>query len=141
MVFTASFYFAIFLKVFSEIEIDVSGLDYFTTDVVLEDDDHTEDRFITAFRLYPKEKTTFQIFIIYLYYSFTSLTTVGFGDYHPKSNLERVMVSIGLMFGVSIFSYIMGNFLDILSSYNKLFEINDESEQLARFFGILRRFN
>jgi hypothetical protein len=46
-----------------------------------------------------------------IYYSFTSLTTVGFGDYHPKSDYERIVVMFILMFGVAIFSYIMGNFI------------------------------
>ena len=46
-----------------------------------------------------------------LYFSFTSLTTVGFGDFHPKSNFERIFIAFGLMFGVAIFSYIMGEFI------------------------------
>ena len=39
---------------------------------------------------------------------FTSLSTVGFGDYHPRSDLERLLCSAILIFGVSIFSYVMG---------------------------------
>lgn len=49
-----------------------------------------------------------------IYYSFTSLTTVGFGDYHPKSDFERLLCLFILMFGVAIFSYIMGNFIQIV---------------------------
>ena len=49
-----------------------------------------------------------------IYFSFTSLSTVGFGDYNPKSDVERVLCSFILMFGVSIFSYIMGIFIEIL---------------------------
>ena len=45
------------------------------------------------------------------YYSFTSLSTVGFGDYHPRSNSERFFCAFILLFGVAIFSYIMGNFI------------------------------
>jgi len=46
--------------------------------------------------------------VILMYFSFTSLTTVGFGDYNPRSNVERLFISFGLLFGVAIFSYIMG---------------------------------
>lgn len=49
-----------------------------------------------------------------IYYSFTSLSTVGFGDYHPKSDFERLLCMFILMFGVAIFSYIMGNFIQIV---------------------------
>lgn len=52
--------------------------------------------------------------LLAIYYAFTSLSTVGFGDYNPKSNIERVLCAFILMFGVSIFSYIMGIFIEIL---------------------------
>jgi len=49
-----------------------------------------------------------------VYFAFTTLSTVGFGDYAPRSDVERVVCSFILMFGVSIFSYFMGNFIEIL---------------------------
>jgi len=52
--------------------------------------------------------------IVGMYYSFTSLTTVGFGDYNPRSEFERIFCAMILLFGVAIFSYIMGNFIEIL---------------------------
>ena len=54
--------------------------------------------------------------LIVLYYAFTSLTTIGFGDYHPKSDPERVFIAFMLLFGVAIFSYIMGNLIQIINS-------------------------
>lgn len=79
--------------------------------------------------------------IIVVYYAFTSLSTVGFGDYHPKSDFERVLCAIILLFGVAIFSYIMGNFINILDQYQNLNSDLDEGDELARFFGLIRRFN
>jgi len=35
------------------------------------------------------DRTTFNDFIVYVYFAFTTLCTVGFGDFHAKSNLER----------------------------------------------------
>ena len=55
-----------------------------------------------------------------MYFAFTSLSTVGFGDYNPKSDIERVLCSFVLMFGVSIFSYIMGIFIEILGEIKAL---------------------
>jgi hypothetical protein len=52
--------------------------------------------------------------ILMVYYAFTSLSTVGFGDLHPRSDLERAFIALLLLFGVAIFSYIMGNFIEIL---------------------------
>ena len=55
--------------------------------------------------------------LIGVYFAFTSLSTVGFGDYSPRGNIERAFGAFMLLFGVAIFSYIMGNFIDILSQF------------------------
>ena len=52
--------------------------------------------------------------ILLTYFAFTSLSTVGFGDLHPRSDFERLACAFILLFGVAIFSYIMGNFIEIL---------------------------
>ena len=46
-----------------------------------------------------------------------------------------------LMFGVSIFSYIMGIFLGIVDTIKNLNAPLDDGENLNRFFGLLIRFN
>jgi hypothetical protein len=55
--------------------------------------------------------------IVLVYMSFTSLTTVGFGDFVPKSDSERIFISFGLLFGVAIFSYIMSEFIDMIEKF------------------------
>jgi len=60
--------------------------------------------------LHPVERS-----IIAVYYAFTTLSTVGFGDYSPRSNVERATCAFILVFGVAIFSYMMGIFIEILS--------------------------
>ena len=76
-----------------------------------------------------------------MYYSFTSLSTVGFGDYHPRSNAERLVTSMILLLGVSIFSYILGNFVEILGTLQELNKDLDEGDELTKFFQVLKRFN
>ena len=88
-----------------------------------------------------KDKSPSELWIIALYFSFTSLSTVGFGDYHPRSNIERFVGAFVLLFGVAIFSFIMGNFIDILNNINEFFEGLDDGENLNKFFGTIKRFN
>jgi hypothetical protein len=52
--------------------------------------------------------------VIAVYFAFTSLATVGFGDYCPRSDFERCLGAIMLLFGVAIFSMCMGNFIEML---------------------------
>jgi hypothetical protein len=52
-----------------------------------------------------------------IYFTFTTLATVGFGDYHPRADEERLFVVIIFLSGVSIFSYLMGIFIEILRKF------------------------
>ena len=52
--------------------------------------------------------------IIAFYFALTSLSTVGFGDFNPRSDFERIFTSFMLVSGVAIFSYIMGVFIEML---------------------------
>jgi hypothetical protein len=72
----------------------------------------SKDDFITKFEF--EKKTSIQIAIAVTYFAFTSLSTVGFGDLHPRSDYERLITAFILLFGVAIFSYVMGNFIEIL---------------------------
>ena len=45
--------------------------------------------------------------LIIFYYISTTLSTVGLGDFHPKSDNERVLISIYMLFGYLIFSYLI----------------------------------
>jgi hypothetical protein len=59
-------------------------------------------------------KTVHDDLVLLVYYTFTTLSTVGFGDFNPKSNVERLFIAFFMLFGVACFSYIMGNFITIL---------------------------
>ena len=77
-----------------------------------------------------------------MYFSFTSLSTVGFGDFYPVSNIERVSGAIILLFGVACFSYIMGELINAINEHKAYYEeIDGIDTTLAQFFGILRKFN
>lgn len=55
-------------------------------------------------------RSSLEVAIIVMYYAFTTLSTVGFGDYYPSSELEKILSVPIMMFGVSVFSYVMGSF-------------------------------
>lgn len=79
--------------------------------------------------------------IIAIYWAFTTLATVGFGDFHPVNDAERALCSLVLMIGVTMFTYIMANFIEILSSFKQLNSSFDDGENLTKWFGLLKKFN
>lgn len=79
--------------------------------------------------------------IIATYFLFTTLSTVGFGDYHPENDFERCIIVTVFLFGVAIFSYILGEFLNIVTTIYYLNKEYDEGIDLNKFFGTLKKFN
>ena len=75
--------------------------------------------------------------VIVLYYMFTTLSTVGFGDFNPKSEVERIIITFVLLIGVATFSWIMSQFIDILMKVRSVTAVNEDSETLSRWFLIL----
>jgi len=64
----------------------------------------------------------------------TTLATIGFGDYFPLSDTERVL-GIGLFFiGSIVFAMLMGHFINILQKFLDLDIEFDDSENLNFFF-------
>ena len=88
-----------------------------------------------------KDKSNIDIAIISFYFSLTSLSTVGLGDLNPRSDFERSLCGIILIFGVTIFSFILSKFIVII---DKIKQVNEDLEcvdDLHRFFGLLKKFN
>jgi hypothetical protein len=98
-----------------------------------------EDYFITKFSL--ELKTSKEQAIIAVYFAFTSFTTVGFGDYYPVSDLERVVGAFLLLFGVAIFSFIMGKFIEMVDQIKEFNRGLDDGDSLSKFFGVIEKFN
>ena len=79
--------------------------------------------------------------IVSVYFAITSLTTVGFGDFHPKTNMERLVCSMMLLFGVAIFSFIMDKFIEMLQQTKQFNRSLDDGDNLSKFLGVCERFN
>lgn len=69
-----------------------------------------------------------------IYFAFTTMSTVGFGDYAPRSNIERVIGSFMLLLGVAIFSYILGSFQQLIRHFQALLKDNTACGELELFF-------
>lgn len=111
----------------------------FFYDVDPGDLDFDEDLFMVTFQI--ESKSHIENLIIVNYFAVTSLSTVGFGDFHPRGDTERLVTALILLFGVAIFSYIMGIFIGILDQISHFNEGLDDGDNLSKFFGILRKFN
>jgi potassium voltage-gated channel Eag-related subfamily H protein 8 len=114
-----SYILAMLWYIMCTLKEDSDGVDYKNP----EDAADNQDTFIVKYGLEYKNQE--EITIILTYFLFTSLATVGFGDYVPRSNLERVVGGLMLLIGVAVFSYIMGCFIEILNnfkSYNDDFQ-------------------
>lgn len=59
------------------------------------------------------------------YFAMTSLSTVGFGDLRPESDMERLICAMILMLGVALFSLMMGSFIEIVNLQSKMNEEQD----------------
>ena len=86
-------------------------------------------------------KSDWQNLVIVVYFTFTTLSTVGFGDFNPKSEIERIVTTFILLVGVACFSYIMGQFIDILMNLQNVTADNEDSENLSKWLGLLAHFN
>ena len=75
------------------------------------------------------------------YFTLTTLSTTGYGDYTPTNNVERIVSLLLMLGGVAFFSYIIGNFIDIISNYDKKMGLTDKSGELTEYLDTLRRFN
>lgn len=58
-------------------------------------------------------------YIISLYWSVTTVTTVGYGDITPQSDFERFMATIFMVIGGIFYAYVMGSICGIVSSLDR----------------------
>lgn len=57
-----------------------------------------------------------------MYYTFTTLSTVGFGDMVPLNNAEYVMFCFIMWLSVCLTSYVIGLFQNIITTFKSIDE-------------------
>mmetsp|Transcript_13572 Transcript_13572/g.21185 ORF Transcript_13572/g.21185 Transcript_13572/m.21185 type:complete len:216 (+) Transcript_13572:785-1432(+) len=78
--------------------------------------------------------------IVSWYYSMTTLTTVGYGDFYPISNTEIFMAVCFMLCGVVFFSYIMSSVIEIINNQQKKMSLEDKTQGLRNWLVLLSRF-
>jgi len=76
-----------------------------------------------------------------MYFAFTTLTTVGLGDFHPKNSQERILCSIAMLFGVLCTSILMDNFTKMIAELKDFNRSYDEAESFNMFIHTLNHYN
>lgn len=79
--------------------------------------------------------------LVGVYYMFTTLSTVGFGDMSPQTSHEMIVCAIIMFFGVAIFALVMSQFLEIIETFKKIDEEIGDGDLLEAFFDLLRKMN
>lgn len=79
-------------------------------------------------------------FITVCYFSITTLSTVGYGDLYPISNLEKVLGIVIMLAGVAFFSFVMSSFIEIISTFNRNLGVEEETFELHNWMTLLTRF-
>jgi CRP-like cAMP-binding protein len=83
---------------------------YFTARV----EDFTPDTWVANAEIQDSNVAT--LYITCIYWAFTTLCTVGYGDIVPTTDVERLLAVGWMIFGVYFFSFTIGSLSSILSS-------------------------
>jgi hypothetical protein len=83
------------------------------------------------------DQSTLSHVVILMYFSFTTLSCIGFGDYYPVADVERLIAIFILLFGVAMFTIIKDNFCQILFSFMDLTANFDDSDNINMFLSLL----
>lgn len=134
IIFMISYYAGMIFYIFCDL----------TNNIAIIADDYDEgnqvyNNFIQFFDI--DKETSGKRAIIMTYFAITSLSTVGFGDYNPRSNIERIFICFVLVIGVAIFSYFMCNFTQIIQEMGEIESTFSDGDNLTKFFGTIKRFN
>ena len=76
-----------------------------------------------------------------LYFVFTTLSTIGFGDYNPRADEERIFNIIIFFVGVTINLYLIDRFIQLIMKFQLLYFDFDEGDKLKIFFDLLKKLN
>ena len=113
LVTACSYFFAMGFKMLLDIQADINDWDNYSTEPPTKCEDRLDEHFICYFEM--EDVGDYDSVVAFVYYSFTTLTTVGFGDFNPRSNPERIFMAIGMLSGVTVFSFFMSEFIDIVT--------------------------
>ncbi|OMJ93103.1 hypothetical protein SteCoe_4049 [Stentor coeruleus] len=73
-------------------------------------------------------------YIVSVYFVFTTLTTVGYGDNFPISNIEKIFTIILMCFGIAFYSLMIGSLASSIKSRDRIVaNIKTKTKRLKEF--------
>ena len=64
--------------------------------------------------------TLWEKYITSMYWSFTTMSAVGYGEITPMTRDERAWVMVSMMFSCGVFAYTVNRISSIISNYNRV---------------------
>ncbi|CDW72458.1 cation channel family protein [Stylonychia lemnae] len=104
----------------------------------LNSDDNYDQSFVAKYFVDVPED--YDRLIISCYFALTTLSTVGYGDLVPQTQVEMIFGILVMLCGVGFFSYIMSSFIEIISNYDKKMGAVDKGTELHNWMTLLTRF-
>ena len=92
--FSICYFFSLTFKILIDLQQNFLQIDWSNLT-----EDEAEEWF---YSIYLRDNTDSFQSLQLLYFALTSLATVGFGDYTPRSPCERLFIAFGLLFGVLV---------------------------------------
>lgn len=91
--------------------------------------------FLSALVMFSYEPQTFETFFDALYWATTALTTVGYGDVYPTTDIGQLISMVSSIFGIAIIALpagiVTGGFLEEINR-SKLEKIQREKDKLIK---------
>ncbi len=92
--------------------------------------------FVSALIMFSYEPETFSDFFAALYWATTALTTVGYGDVYPKTDIGRLISMISSLFGIAVIALpagiITASFVDEINMEKEAAAEADEGSKIDR---------
>lgn len=76
------------------------------------------------------------MFITSFYWSLVTMSTIGYGDILPNTKTERIFTILAMIFGTSVFAYVVGSVCGIVANLDKksteFYELMDQLSQFGK---------
>lgn len=95
---------------------------------------------ISTYEIYSKRALNYNDFYIAsLYWAFTTMTTVGYGDFVPYTSMERIYAIMCMIVACGLFAYIVGSIGSIVTKQSE--RNNEHIETILNTNSYMRRHN